>query len=162
MMQTALLNKKGFTLVEVMIAMVVSLLVFFALMQTALVSIDSNMKNNLRDEAANIAAMRMEEARNLKFTSTVDNLNSDVVGVGTPPAVDLSGNTSCPTAPTAFAAGLPVQRDFRNIAGFTFCTNRAVTAIDTNTKRVTIRVGWKWRNEDYNHNISTIVRIQSG
>ena len=43
------MTEAGFTLVEVMIALVVLLLVFLALMQTALVSIDSNMKNNLRD-----------------------------------------------------------------------------------------------------------------
>ncbi|MCX5716928.1 MAG: type II secretion system protein [Nitrospirae bacterium] len=154
MLQTALPNKKGFTLVEVVIALTISLLVFFALMQTALVSIDSNMKNNLRDEAANIAAMRMEQARNLRYTLSTDNLVSD--------AVDISGNPNCPATPAPFAAGAVITRDFRNIAGFTFCTNRSVTAIDSNTKRVTIRVGWKWRNEDYNHNISTVVRIQSG
>lgn len=146
----------GFTLIEVMIAMVVSLLVFFALMQTALVSIDSNMKNNLRDEAANIAAMRMEQARNLKYTLSTDNLLSDTT------AFTAGELPNCSAALAALINGVVVTRDFRNIAGFTFCTNRAVTAIDTNTKRVTIRVGWKWRNEDYNHNISTIVRVQSG
>lgn len=150
------MTEKGFTLVEVVIALTISLLVFFALMQTALVSIDSNMKNNLRDEAANIAAMRMEQARNLKYTLSADNLLSDATAI---PAGDIG---DCPTTPAAFAAGEVVTRNFRNIAGFKFCTNRAVTAIDSNTKRVTIRVGWKWRNEDYNHNISTIVRIQSG
>ena len=160
MLQTALSNKKGFTLVEVMIALVVLLLVFLALMQTALVSIDSNMKNNLRDEAANIAAMRMEQARNLQYTQSTDNLISDAVG--TLPAVDLSGNTNCPATPAPpFAAGVPVQRAFRNIAVFNFCTNRTVAVIDTNTKSVTIRVGWRWRNEDYNHNIRTVVRRQS-
>ena len=149
----------GFTLVEVVIALTISLLVFFALMQTALVSIDSNMKNNLRDEAANIAAMRMEQARNLRYTLSADNLVDDAVG--TPPAVDLSGNTDCPTTPPPpFAAGVVVTRDFRNIAGFTFCTNMDVTVIDSNTKRVSIRVGWIWRNEDFNYNISTVVRIQ--
>lgn len=153
-LQIVLPNKKGFTLVEVVIALTVSLLVFFALMQTALVSIDSNMKNNLRDEAANIAAMRMEQARNLKYTLSTDNLVSD--------AADISGEADCPTTPTAFATGELVTRDFRNIAGFKFCTNRNVTVIDSNTKRVAIRVGWKWRNEDFNHNISTVVRIQSG
>lgn len=152
MLQTALSNKKGFTLVEVVIALTISLLVFFALMQTALVSIDSNMKNNLRDEAANIAAMRMEQARNLRYTLSTDNLISD--------AVDISGNPNCPPTPAPFAAGELVTRDFRNIAGFTFCTNRTVTVIDSNTKSVTIRVGWRWRNEDYNHNIRTVVRIQ--
>ncbi len=36
-------------------------------MQTALVSIDSNMINVLRDEAVSIAEMRMNELRNRPF-----------------------------------------------------------------------------------------------
>ncbi|PKL51555.1 MAG: hypothetical protein CVV37_05860 [Nitrospira bacterium HGW-Nitrospira-1] len=155
MERTALLNnKKGFTLVEVMIAMIVSLLVFFALMLTALVSIDSNMRNNLRDEAANIAAMRMRDARNLLVAP---NLISDTVGVGTPPAVDISGNADCPTTPAPFAAGVLERRNFRNIPGFTFCTNRTVVVIAPDARQVTIRVGWRWKDVDYNHNISTVV-----
>ncbi len=47
-----------------MIALVVLLVVSLALMQTALVSIDANMTNILRDEAVGIAEMRMNEARN--------------------------------------------------------------------------------------------------
>ncbi|MDI6744487.1 MAG: hypothetical protein QMD07_03815 [Thermodesulfovibrionales bacterium] len=146
----------GGTLIEVMIAMVISLLVFFALMQTALVSIDSNMENNLRDEAANIAAMRMEQARNLRYTQSTDSLVSDAT------AFTAGELPNCSAALAALINGEVVQRDFRNIAGFTFCTNRTVAVIDTNTRSVTIRVGWRWRNEDYNHNLSTIVRRQSG
>lgn len=48
-------NKEGMTLVEVLIAMVVLLLVSLALMQTALVSIDANMRNVLRDESVSVA-----------------------------------------------------------------------------------------------------------
>lgn len=144
----------GFTLVEVMIALVVLLLVFLALMQTALVSIDANMKNNLRDEAANIAAMRMEQARNLKFTLSTDNLASDAT------AFTAGELPNCSATLAALINGVVVQRNIRNITA-NFCTNRTVTVIESNnTKRVIIRVGWKWRDEDYNHNISTIVRIQ--
>lgn len=150
-LQIVLPNKKGFTLIEVMIAMVVSLLVFFALMQTALVSIDSNMKNNLRDEAANIAAMRMEQARNLRFTQSVDNLTTDID----------DGTLTGAACPAGFGTvGTRIDRDIRSVTGFDFCTNRTVTVIDSNTKRVTIRVGWKWRGEDFNHNISTVARRQ--
>ena len=154
MRQTALRDKKGFTLVEVMIALVVLLLVFLALMQTALVSIDSNMKNNLRDEAANIAGMRMEQARNLRYTQSTDNLASDTVPFT---AVELA---DCSATLAALVNGEVVPRAFRNIPTFNFCTNRTVDVIDTNTKRVTISVGWKWRGEDYNHSIRTIVRRQ--
>lgn len=64
-----LLDKKGLTLVEVLIAMVILLFVSLALMQTALLSIDSNMRNILRDEAVSIADDKMDEARNEPFSS---------------------------------------------------------------------------------------------
>ena len=62
-------NNEGVSLVEVMIALVVMLLVFFALMQTALVGIDANTQNSLRSAAVNIAEIRMNEVRNTPFTA---------------------------------------------------------------------------------------------
>lgn len=147
--QFALLNKKGFTLVEVMIALVVLLLVSLALMQTALVGIDSNMRNVLRDEAVGIAEMRMNEARNLPFTSTVDNLISD------------TGSLAGANCPTGFpATGVLIQRNLKNITNFDFCTNRAVTPFGTDTKQINITVGWRWKGEGYTHSIATIRKIE--
>jgi len=79
MERIVLLNKKGLTLVEVMIALVVLLIVSLALMQTALVSIDANMANILRDEAVSIAEMRMNEARNTPFNNLVGTLNTTIL-----------------------------------------------------------------------------------
>ncbi len=142
-----LLNKRGLTLVEVMIALVVLLLVSLALMQTALLSIDSNMKNALRDEAVRIAAMRMEEARTLEFTQTADRL------------VDDTGSLAGADCPPDFpATGVLVARDVRSVSGFDFCTNMDVWGIDADTRRVIITVGWKWKDEPYTHAISTVMR----
>ena len=148
----ALLNKKGLTLVEVMIALVIFLFVFFALMQTALVSIDANMINTLRSEAVNIAEMRMNEARGIPFTSIVSD------------SVSLSA-CDCPTG--FFATGECRSRDVRSISGFNFCTNLTCTEfggdgdcatddIGADNKRVNIVVGWKWKGENYTHSITTI------
>ena len=145
-------DKKGLTLVEVMIALVIVLLVFLALMQTALVSIDSNMRNILRDEATNIAEQRMNEARDLQFNQTVDNLVSDTVSL----SADGCVSADCPTGFST--TGDCVPRDVRSISGFKFCTNRTVPVLNTDTKQVTITVGWKWKGENYTHSISTIVR----
>lgn len=78
-MMNVKLNKKGLTLVEVMIALVVLLIVSLALMQTALVSIDSNMTNILRDEAVSIAEISMNEARNTPFNNLVGTSNSTIL-----------------------------------------------------------------------------------
>jgi type IV pilus assembly protein PilV len=134
---------KGFTLIEVMIALVVMLFVFLALLQTALLSIDSNMRNVLRDEAVRIAEERMNEARNLSFDSLASDTNP------------LPAN-SCPNGfPTE---GELIEREFRNIASFDFCTNVTVDDLDSDNKQVTITVGWVWKGEDYTHSITTIVR----
>ena len=66
-MRTVNLNRHGVSLVEVMIALVVLLLVFLALMQTALVSINANMNNILRDEAVAVAEQYIIDARNTPF-----------------------------------------------------------------------------------------------
>jgi type IV pilus assembly protein PilV len=136
-MEVALLNKKGLSLVEVMIALVVVLVVFLALMQTALVSIDSNMINVLRNEAVSIAEMRMNEARNTLF----DNL-----GAGT-----TSGT---------------VTRNIRNITNFQYTVTRTVTSRGTDNKQIDITIRWEWKEKTvangnpYTHSITTILRRQ--
>lgn len=128
-----MLNKKGFTLVEVLIALVVLLLVFLALMQTALVSIDANMINVLRDEAVSIAEMKLNETRNTPFDSLVE------------------GTTSEP----------PVTKSFRNIANFSYSVSRTVTDFrGGEDKQINIIVTWNWRGNTYTHSISTILRRQ--
>ena len=135
MLQTALLDKKGMTLVEVLIALVVLLLVSLAMMQTALVSIDSNMRNVLRDEAVSIAEMGMSEARNTSFSS-------------------LSPGPSSTS----------VLRNFRNIASFPYTVARTVTDLNVDNKQVNIAVTWEWKENTvangnpYTHSITTIVK----
>jgi prepilin-type N-terminal cleavage/methylation domain-containing protein len=136
-------NNQGLTLVEVLIAMVVFLLVSLAMMQTALVGIDSNTRNILRDEAVNVAEMRMNEAKNVSFVSLVSD-----------------------------AADVPIVRSVRNISGgVTFNTRTVVAELDgdgnlgtddANTKQINVTVTWEWRDNTvangnaYTHRISTI------
>ena len=136
MQQTVLVDKKGLTLIEVMIALVVLLLVFLALMQTALVSIDSNMINVLRDDAVNIAEEQMSDARNTPFDNII-------------------------TVPAA-----PVTRNIRNISNFPYSTAITVTNMNADSKQVVITVTWDWKarttagGNPYTHTISTILRRQ--
>jgi len=126
-------DKKGLTLVEVLIAMTVLLLVSLAMMQTALLSIDSNMVNLLRDEAVNIAELRMSEARNTSF----DGL-------------------------TAGSSTATVNRNFRKIATVPFSVTRTVTDLNTDNKQITITVTWEWKEKTvangnpYTHTITSI------
>ena len=149
--RTVLQNKRGVTLVEVMIALVILLLVFLALMQTALVSIDANMKNVLRDEAVSIAEQRINEARSNSFNAL--SFNTLVVS----DAGALPAGVDCPGT---FAVGVRIQRNFRNIINKDFCTNQTVTPLGAtgDVRQVNIRVIWNWKGEAFNHGITTLIR----
>lgn len=129
MLQTVLKNEKGLTLVEVLIALVLMLLVSLALMQTALLSIESNMTNALRDEAVNVAEEQMNEAKNTSFASLLVGASSETV-----------------------------LKDIRNKSDFPYSVDTRVSDINTDNKKVEIDVTWNWKNTPYTHSISTIVR----
>ncbi|MFZ5906504.1 MAG: type IV pilus modification PilV family protein [Nitrospirota bacterium] len=145
-------NEQGVSLVEVMIALLVLLLVFIGLMQAALLGIDSNMRNILRDEGIATATSVMEEERNALFTQ----LRSDTGAI--PSGADC---------PAAFTIGSVVQRDVRSITGKDFCVtvncmerggDNDCTTDDADTKQMTVFVGWRWKGEDYTHTVSTLRR----
>ena len=130
----------GLTLIEVLIAALITLILFFALMQSALLSIEMNAKNLLRDEAVRIAEERTSDARDEPF----DTLADDPVPI------------VCPVAGFPFANGVLIPRELRNIT-LNYCTNRTVTALGSDNKQVEIRVDLDWKGEAYKHSILTIV-----
>jgi Tfp pilus assembly protein PilV len=135
MVRIVLLNKKGISLVEIMIALVVLLLVSLALMQTALISIDSNMNNLLRDEALSIAEEWVIRARNIPFDNlTTNSLSQSGTGVDT------------------------ITRNFRNITNQNFTITSIVTDRGIDNKQIGITVVWTWKGQPFNHNMSSIVR----
>lgn len=148
-------DEKGLTLVEVMIALLVMLFVSLALMETALLSIESNLSNIIRDEAVNIAEMRMNEARNVPFDNLLDD-SADAV------ADDNLVLDACRNSPVRDPDPYPVRitRNFRNIAGFDFGTRRTVAAMGSDNRQTTILVRWVYRNRCYTHSVSTIRRRQ--
>jgi len=151
-------NKEGLTLVEVLVALVIFLFISLALMQTALMSIDSNMVSALRDEGVRIAEERMNEARSYPFTLS----NLSLLGTGDagalPPA-NCSANFI-----GSFPVGAVVQRNVRSIQNFSFCTNRTVNGLPDNfnpsSANVTVTVGWQWKGQDYIHSVSTLIMKQ--
>jgi prepilin-type N-terminal cleavage/methylation domain-containing protein len=130
-------NNKGVTLVEVMISLVIFLIVFMGLMQTALLSIDGNVRNVQRDEAISIANGELDDLKNVPF--------------GT-----LTAGTNCRT----------VSRDFRNISKqFNLCD--IITDLGSDTKTINVVVGWNHKNEtaaqsptnrEFQHSITTLRR----
>jgi type IV pilus assembly protein PilV len=116
-------DRKGFTLIEMLVAMVIILVALLGLVQAALLSIDSNLRNLSRDEAVRLAEERMNVLKN----KSVDNEHL-------PP-----GGPICD--PEA------VKRTFRNMSkSFLVCTT--ITNLgDEKRKSLQVVVGWDHKKE---------------
>lgn len=147
MVLTVFLNKKGVSLIEVMIALLIFLIINIAVMQTSLISIESNLKNELRDEAVRIASDRMEEARNIAF----DNLVSD------PVPGDNFEIKACKKTPVSDTSNysLKITRNIRNNS-FNFGSRRTVTDFGMDTKQISILVRWEYKGDCYSHSITSV------
>jgi prepilin-type N-terminal cleavage/methylation domain-containing protein len=139
------IKQDGVSLVEVLIALVVLLLVFMGLLQAALLGIDSNMRNILRDEAVTVAAMRMEEARSIPFDNVLNDTATNPVNL-----------PACPAGDNPYP--VEIARDFRNIQDFPFGTRMTITDLDADTKQIEILVRWEYKNECYTHSATTLRR----
>lgn len=111
-------NNQGLTLIEVMIASLIILVLFMALMQSVLLSVNMNNKNELRDASVNIAAERMRELRSLDF--------DDVVLADTGGASVADGTET---------------RDFRNFSR-TFTLTRTIADLGAPGKSITVSVSY--------------------
>lgn len=138
-MEAALTNKKGMTLVEIMVAMVISLIIFLALMQTSLIGIDQSMRNSLRDEAGRIAELRMSGLKNLPFDHGDLADTNAVVGTGTSTGEAV------------------VTRTIRNF-NVTFTPTRIVDTVNTDTKEISVSVAWTWKSQSFNHRVTSVLK----
>ncbi len=156
----AIKDNNGMSLIEVMISLLVTMILFLALMQTSLLSISQNTRNSIRDEAVSVAAERMRKARSINF--------NDLASDDSLPALDLAQYPDTIKARCG-GNGVLVDRNVRNIPGpggddpnlFDFCTCMLVptpAAGVTDFKQVNIFVGWEWQGEEYSHAVSSLVR----
>lgn len=155
----AISDKNGMSLIEVLISMLVTMILFLALMQTSLLSISQNTRNSLREEAVSVASERMRDARNMDF----DDILTDT---GALPAADCTADI----VGKCGGNGVVIDRNVRNLPGpaagtdpalFDFCTCMLVpppAAGVTDFKQVNIFVGWEWQGEEFSHAVSSLVR----
>jgi len=118
--QNKIPGNSGVTLVEVMISLVVLLIVFLGLIQASIVTIDHNLRNELRDEAVRTASDAMSRLRTTGFNDTLLNDTAGEVVVAFPAddppnpvrnfrnaAVTFSIDKQLPTFPTLPALSTP-------------------------------------------------------
>lgn len=137
MVPTVLRNKRGSSLVELIIAMTILLVVGAALMKSSIIVLQKNVQNEMRDEAVRVAEQRMNEIRS--GPGGFDNPNGGidlVAGIATLPAIN---------------------RIIRNVP-VAYTPTKNVVSLDTNTKQVTVTVTWLFRGQQYSHAIMSIVR----
>lgn len=68
-MITALQNKKGFTLIEVLVAICILSISMLAILEAVVITMEHNLNNVSRDESVRIAEAKMNELRNTAFST---------------------------------------------------------------------------------------------
>ena len=128
MARIAMSNKKGSSLVELLVAVGILAVVAVALMQSSIIVLQTSVQNEMRDEAVRIAEQTMNELRSSEggfVTETVEYPE--------------------------------LKRMIRN-AEIPFTVTRNVVGLDGDTKEVTVTVSWQFRGKQYNHTVTSIIR----
>ncbi len=132
-------DNRGFTLIEVMIAFVIIQIVMLGLLSVAAQVIQVSVTNIVRDEGIKVAEEVMAEVRSLPYdriyTMTYGTLRREI-----------DPNSSVTN----------VTRNFRHFT-VTYNPNITVTTY-ADAKRVDVTVTWSYRETNYSHTISSLVR----
>jgi prepilin-type N-terminal cleavage/methylation domain-containing protein len=75
-MLIALRNRKGFTLIEVLISICILSISMLAILEAVVITMEHNLNNVSRDESVRIAETKMNELRNTTFSSLVSGTSS--------------------------------------------------------------------------------------
>jgi prepilin-type N-terminal cleavage/methylation domain-containing protein len=129
--RSALKNNGGMTLVEVLVALAITFIIFLGLSDAGLVVLNENIKNSIRDEAVSVAEADVQAVRNIPFASL--------------PTAD---NTVTFTPPPRMIRGLNA----------TYSVTRSIRYLDPENRELTVNVDWTRQQKSYNHRVITIVR----
>ncbi len=121
-------DNRGLTLIEVLMAMLVSFIVFLGLTETIVVAVRANVRNALRGEAMRVAEEEINEIRTTPFDNVFN-------GSALVPAEDN------------------VSRTYR-LMNKQYRVTRNVTDIDSSMKQVVVTVFWSRGNEIDNSSLT--------
>jgi type IV pilus assembly protein PilV len=140
-------EERGFTLIEVMIAMFVLLVGMLALLNTSAVVIENNLANVLRDEAATLAQSKMSDIKNTPFSD----INSEYL-LSQPPQPTVLPICGLPASP------LVVTRSFRDMAvNYNVACNLQTLDSAGDTISVQVIVSWSYKGNLYSHTVATVM-----
>lgn len=130
-MTTSNKNNGGFTLIEVLVAIVILMVAMLGLLQSIEIAMEYNLKNQIRDEAVYVGEKYMNEFRGRGYSA-------------------ITGNYSTLTVTSKIRGGK------HNLS-----VDRSWSDLGANTKRLQILVKWKYKGVEYeNRVISPISQLQ--
>jgi type IV pilus assembly protein PilV len=123
-------NRHGFTLIEVLMAIVILMVGMLGMLQAINVAMDKNLENVFRTEAVMLADDKMMSVRSLAF-------NSVSTTVANPPKI----------------------QEVRSVRGIQkiYSTQKIVTQATTKSKEIIINVTWQKRKVPYSHSVSSLI-----
>ena len=122
-------KNRGFTLIEVLVAIVILFISMMAVLHALGLSVEHNMKNIIMDEAVRISEQRMNELRN-------------------EPIASLASSTTL--------TQLTIVRGIRNTS-IAFTVNWIVESLSADSRAIQVLVQWRWKNIDHQHTATSIV-----
>jgi prepilin-type N-terminal cleavage/methylation domain-containing protein len=126
-------NDKGYSLIEVLIALFLAALVFAGLLKSSLLVMNTNLENLLRDEATSVADQQMTQVKNTPFNTL--------------PSVYTQQTTT-------------TTRSIRGMTTIAFVTTQTVNPLDVNNKSVTIQVSWTRNGQTRIQTYATLMRYK--
>ncbi len=125
-----LLGVVGFTLVEVLVAIVILMVGLLGMLQAINLAMDKNLENQLRQQAVAVAEKTISDQKALPFAN-------------------ISATNGMDTGQ------VPLGSVFKNISVAHAITSLA--ASDTQTKQISVRVWWRYRGRNYEYQTSSAV-----
>lgn len=122
-------SNSGFTLLEVLIALVILMVGMLGLLEAINVSIVSNVRNDMRTQAAAIGEAQLAQKKSLPFA-----------------------NITTTTSARTYTVPVNVRS-----AQVNYAVTYWVDSISTSAKRINIGVRWSYKGNNYEHVISSIV-----
>jgi type IV pilus assembly protein PilV len=133
----AMINNKGFTLIEFLVAIVILMVGLLGLLSGIDLSLRENVKNAIRSEGILVADDIMMASRAKAF---------------------ISLSTTAASPPYVFdQSRYPESRRF--VRGFykNYSVQRVVTSKTAQTKEVIVRLAWNYKKQRYTHEVSSFV-----